>query len=87
MSDNKWHKGPPPSDGWWPTRTMDGLGGVIKRQSLELRWRCNGKWSVPVLNRNEGKHAPIYAAIPTSQKSDAVEWQHRPASWPKRSRT
>ena len=36
----KWHKGPPPSVGWWPASFCGGLDSY--------RWWNGKKWSVPV---------------------------------------
>lgn len=81
MSKIKWHSGPPPSVGWWPTkRTLVGE---------QLRWWDGLVWSVyctqddadgGVLNREA--RCKLFA-----RQSKGVRWTDRPASWPKRSRT
>ena len=72
-----WHKGPPPSIGWWPAST--------RRNPDFLRW-WNGKWwSYAAHIRMTAKEAAITAKAKTS--SDDIEWTERPASWPERSKT
>jgi hypothetical protein len=74
----KWHKGPPPSLGWWPAN-------FIRSHKL-LRWWDGSRWS-------ESAHiydSPELAARIAKSKtlnSRHVEWTDRPASWPARSRT
>lgn len=78
----KWHKGPPPSLGWWPAS--------VNRNEGSLRWRGvkDGReyWSVPVSALALAQAAGA-SALQESMYSDLVEWQDRPASWPARSKT
>lgn len=77
---NKWHSGPPPSVGWWPASTF--------RYSSSIRWWDGKNWS-----REAQENMPIQMvlnrayALPRVVTQDEIEWQHRPASWPARSRT
>ena len=77
MSDAKWHKGPPPSVGWWPASgfQFDDI----------YRWWNGTNWSKPAAKRDGKRLAAYMANLPSA--TDDIEWQHRPASWPKRSRT
>lgn len=73
-----WHKGQPPSVGWWPAS--------IARNENCLRWWDGECWSQPcyegctVENINK-------SALDKYPRPDEIEWTDRPASWPKRSRT
>jgi hypothetical protein len=73
-----WHKGPPPSVGWWPAS--------MNRDPEVLRW-WNGKWwsaaAYPVFTAESA--ATIARRKTLYQYS--IEWTDRPASWPERSRT
>lgn len=78
MSDTKWHSGPPPSVDWWPASMF--------RDAKVLRWWNGEAWSVPA----EKSESPAQAAKSASEVTDftdSILWQHRPASWPARSRT
>lgn len=73
-----WHKGPPPSVGWWPASRQ--------RDKKALRW-WNGKvWSVVCYSHF---HANVVAkrAATATEPQIGIKWTERPASWPKRSRT
>lgn len=75
---DQWHKGPPPSIGWWPTR-------VLKTSLSGYRW-WNGKcWSWPAFAHESATKAAHWA----SKKEDKhdIEWTDRPKDWPERSRT
>ena len=83
---SKWHKGPPPSLGWWPTRTLVSDRMVIQRDGVEIRWYEADAWSIPI-GRKDFANCDSFARVKTGQPFLAVEWRNRPASWPKRSRT
>ena len=74
----KWHKGPPPSIGWWPAS--------VSRDRHAIRW-WNGKWwSDPAYSFNHIEDASKRA----TQKGEGqhrIEWTDRPALWPERSKT
>jgi hypothetical protein len=73
-----WHKGPPPSIGWWPAS--------ICRDPSIFRW-WNGKWwSCGCVARYSAQTAARDATV-KSQFQDEIEWTERPASWPERART
>lgn len=75
-----WHKGPPPSIGWWPAS--------LCRDASSVRWWNGGGWSI---SQYEGCSASSVAHAATLRVSSywqpQIEWQDRPASWPARSRT
>jgi hypothetical protein len=74
----KWHKGPPPSVGWWPASS--------NRNPQVIRW-WNGKWwGVCCLSFFTAKEA-ARRAMSLSIHQDKIEWTDRPADWPERSRT
>ena len=76
----KWHKGPPPSVGWWPASANN------PPEDGWYRWFDGEVWSLPSGRWNTPKEAAGYASEP-SAFSEFVQWTARPASWPKRSRT
>ena len=80
MAAKKWHSGPPPSVGWWPASRW--------RDSSRLRWWDGFTWSEAAWVGSSELQAAIYASRPAaSHPFDGIEWQHRPASWPARSKT
>jgi hypothetical protein len=75
-----WHKGPPPSIGWWPASTG--------RNPNILRWWNGAQWSRAAPVEFNAKQAEQEANLPTEQQfQDEIEWTDRPADWPERSRT
>jgi hypothetical protein len=73
-----WHKGPPPSVGWWPASRL--------RNPNVLRWWDGSAWSFPVSIRMTSAQAERHSAKKSDRTCD-IEWTERPASWPERSRT
>jgi hypothetical protein len=78
MSKQKWFSGPPPSIGWWPA-------SVVEDDSA-LRWWNGEFWSQSAYEESPPWHA-AFLAEQFSSNQEAIQWTHRPASWPKRSRT
>ena len=75
-----WHKGPPPSIGWWPASTSRNPG--------MLRWWNGENWSFFSSTKFDSvDRAARKAAYPLFIKVDEIEWTERPASWPERSKT
>jgi hypothetical protein len=73
-----WHKGPPPSIGWWPASRL--------RNPDVLRWWDGSKWSFPAHIGMTAEEAAGHSAL-KSDRTLHLEWTDRPASWPERSRT
>jgi hypothetical protein len=78
MSKTIWHKGPPPSIGWWPA-SWGRLKGAY-------RWWNGHEWSVAVSCRHSAREAAAEARVAAAYQ-ERVEWTDRPKHWPKRSRT
>jgi hypothetical protein len=76
---NKWHSGPPPSVGWWPASAFC-FGGVY-------RWWDGKRWSNPAGSDSAPEEAGWTAARPSPLPLYEIQWRHRPADWPERSRT
>ena len=78
--DKKWHSGPPPSLGWWPASWM--------KSADTIRWWDGKTWSVGA-SEWEGVEEAVRCAKQKMPENynDLIEWQHRPASWPARSKT
>ena len=78
MTEPKWHKGPPPSVGWWPAS--------MNRVSSVYRWWDGAGWSLACM-----QHASADTVLAISQthasKRPLIEWADRPAWWPERSKT
>jgi hypothetical protein len=72
-----WHKGPPPSIGWWPASR--------RRNPDTLRWWNGVEWSLPAESIWTVSLAAEAAKIKTDMTD--IEWTDRPASWPERSKT
>ena len=74
-----WHKGPPPSCGWWPCRGQ---------KCIVLRWWDGQRWSLWASSWGDALTAAWYAARPDSDwMQPRIEWTERPDWWPERSRT
>ena len=73
-----WHKGPPPSIGWWPASNY--------RNPDILRW-WNGEWWSCGCVANYSAQTAASSAAQKSRFQDDIEWADRPAWWPERSRT
>lgn len=67
MTKRNWHKGAPPSIGWW--------AASINRNPMSIRWWDGRRWSTSVLPSATAKEAAIAAAIPTG--NDGIEWCQR----------
>lgn len=72
-----WHKGPPPSIGWWPASRH--------RNPDILRWWNGKSWSTAAHVFCTAEEAAETAAVETTMSD--IEWADRPTSWPERSRT
>ena len=75
----KWHKGPPPSVGWWPASTQ--------RVGKIYRWWNGEYWSRPAFAGLTAVEADFKAAIPSINSTENIWWAPRPKSWPARSHT
>jgi len=75
----KWFSGPPPSVGWWPA---SGSGW-----DEPIRWWDGLNWSRAALPEFSAKKAAARARRPSPFANDKIQWQHRPESWPERSKT
>ncbi len=74
---NKWHKGPPPSIGWWPASS--------EQDANAIRW-WNGKfWSCPAYHFDTAHSASILAEMRSEQSN--IKWTDRPEWWLERSKT
>jgi hypothetical protein len=73
-----WHKGPPPSIGWWPAS--------VCREPRSLRWWNGRWWSLPAYSDMTATEASWFARRDTRSQS-IIEWTDRPDDWPKRSYT
>jgi len=73
-----WHKGPPPSIGWWPASTA--------RDPGIFRW-WNGKWWSSACVSRFSAQAAADEAKWKAPSQGSIEWTERPASWPERSKT
>jgi hypothetical protein len=76
---SKWHKGHPPSVGWWPASDDQEKGF--------LRWWDGKRWSIGVFASLNAFEAAKWAKVKQSKCWAEVEWQDRPKSWPERSKT
>lgn len=72
----RWHDGPPPSLGWWPTQ----LRG---KKSNALRWWDGKQWSFPVWSSDPPYIVSLTSGTPAwAEYQPQVQWRHRPTSWP-----
>jgi hypothetical protein len=73
-----WHKGPPPSIGWWPASWS--------RNPRILRYYNGEWWSLYASCYMTAEEAGECAREKEAWQK-YIEWTDRPASWPKRSKT
>jgi len=75
----QWHKGPPPSIGWWPASAA--------RCSDVFRWWNGECWS-SAAEKNSSAWG-VYRAANTRAffRQTEIEWTDRPEWWPERSKT
>jgi hypothetical protein len=74
----KWHKGPPPSIGWWPAS--------VNRDENILRWWNGQYWSRALRSNDSIEIVEKFANVRTITHIP-IEWTDRPSTWPERSRT
>jgi hypothetical protein len=79
MNNAIWHKGPPPSIGWWPASRV-GVRGFY-------RWWDGTQWSAPAGRYATAAQAELCARSVTVVPQSSISWLPRPDSWPARSRT
>ena len=72
-----WHKGPPPSRGWWPAS--------VTRDISAVRWWDGKAWSVPAY-RGDPLFLVENAASVVSAGQHRIEWRARPQTWPTKAR-
>ena len=73
-----WHKGPPPSLGWWIAS--------VNWDFACLRWWDGEQWSQPAY-RETLAPASVAASPAALDMQPRIRWTERPDWWPKRSRT
>jgi hypothetical protein len=74
----KWHRGPPPSIGWWPASVRKNVG--------IFRWWNGRIWSSPTGADFTTAEALAQALHPSKDNRDVL-WRARPSDWPARSLT
>jgi hypothetical protein len=78
LNMTKWHKGPPPSIGWWPAS--------LCQDKNSLRWWNGEYWSRAVKSNFSMSLVIKYAKMRAPFQS-TIKWTHRPSTWPERSKT
>lgn len=79
-TDNDWHKGPPPSVGWWQAS--------ISKDPACLRWWNGKNWSAPCSKEDSKNEIARHSMEPCRKEiAGFIEWKHRPKSWPRCSHT
>jgi hypothetical protein len=74
-----WHKGPPPSVGWWPASYF---------RNPDAHRYYNGEWwSAVAWPEYDAANAAAAVACFKDSFQDRIEWTDRPAWWPERSKT
>jgi hypothetical protein len=73
-----WHKGPPPSIGWWPAS--------YSRDPDAHRYYNGEWWSAAAYPACAANEAAAIACRKSAWQND-IEWTDRPAWWPERSKT
>ena len=78
MNAPKWHKGPPPSVGWWPASAQ--------RAQDVYRWWDGAGWSASCAQGASADTVFVLSRM-RAPKRPLIEWIDRPAWWPERSKT
>jgi hypothetical protein len=65
----KWHKGPPPSIGWWPAS--------VSHFQESLRWWDGECWSIPVSRFETSRAAGKAAQYKEKNATSLIEWTDR----------
>lgn len=80
MKDDKWHRGPPPSKGWWPA-------SYAMHPDI-YRWWNGGQWS-DYACRGDSLLMVRQAAsrMVRANSGFQIYWKDRPKNWPERSKT
>lgn len=77
-----WHKGPPPSIGWWPaSKVFD---------ETSVRWWNGTHWSYSfsALKTYTDHHLNFWApCIERVKSGELIYWMDRPNYWPDKSKT
>jgi hypothetical protein len=68
MSKTTWHKGAPPSIGWWPAS--------ISKISVYIRWWDGEKWSLPAYQDWTAIEAADVASLKMTNQKD-ICWTER----------
>lgn len=69
MSKPKWHKGAPPSIGWWPASSSEDLN--------DIRWWDGKLWSHAVHPIESAKFAAHLAKYKNTRYSSEFKWTER----------
>jgi hypothetical protein len=77
---NGWHRGPPPSIGWWPTQ--EGESAFARG----VRWWDGTRWSFAP-RESDPPGIVQWCAEQRSHMSPTLFWSERPAEWPSRGHT
>ena len=79
MSKTIWHKGPPPSIGWWPAS--------LNQDRNILRWWDGEAWSFGAQKWMSPAKAAAVAGKRDDRNQHRIMWTDRPKLWPERSKT
>ena len=79
MNSSNWHKGPPPSIGWWPASAS--------RDPNALRWWDGKYWSSVAYAGDSLNLVKAQANKRLEKPLYEIEWTDRPNSWPAQSYT
>jgi hypothetical protein len=74
----QWHKGPPPSIGWWPASFL--------MDADVIRWWNGEVWSIHARAGFSPEKVLVAANTPCGDSTD-LHWTERPEWWPDRSKT
>lgn len=69
MSNQKWHKGAPPSIGWWPASGFKDIRSI--------RWWDGKYWSRPAYPYWTAIQAAEYAQKKATHDQNFIEWTER----------
>lgn len=66
---HKWHKGPPPSIGWWPASLV--------QDEQAIRWWDGKRWSYVATPEDNAKKASRVAEYKSSYSAWSIQWTNR----------
>jgi len=73
---NKFHKGAPPSIGWWPATNLPEMNKLLDKEELPHRWWDGECWSRPAYKYSTAERA-AWVSDSKAEDSKNIQWTSR----------